>query len=75
MTIRPWFLAAVSLGFVAFLLLIRGNSPLPAGDQVLDDAKDAIGRTNKARRGYRAEGLGARQKESQEICRSQRNGP
>jgi hypothetical protein len=42
MTIRPWFLATLSLGFVAFLLLIRDDSPLPAGDQALEDAKNRV---------------------------------
>jgi hypothetical protein len=42
MKIRPWFLAPVSLGFVAFLLLIRGETPFPATAQAIDDATDAI---------------------------------
>ena len=49
MKIRPWFLATVSLGFVAFLLLIRGDSPFSTGDRILDDAADATMRGTKRR--------------------------
>jgi hypothetical protein len=49
MTIKPWFLATVSLGFVAFLLLVRGDSPFSTGDRILDDAADATIRGTKRR--------------------------
>jgi len=35
MSIRPWFLATVSLGFVAILLLMRGKSPFPTIAHIL----------------------------------------
>jgi hypothetical protein len=40
MTIRPWFLATLSLGFVAALLLVRGEFRLSTGNRTLDDALD-----------------------------------
>jgi len=40
MTIRPWFLATLSLGFVAALLLVRSEFRLSTGDRNLDDAVD-----------------------------------
>jgi hypothetical protein len=38
--LRPWFLATVSLGLVALLLLVRGESPAAALDRLLDEALD-----------------------------------
>jgi len=35
MSIRPWFLATVSLGFAAILLLMRGKSPFLVGVNIL----------------------------------------
>jgi hypothetical protein len=49
MTIRPWFLATVSLAFVAFLLLVRDDTPFSTGERVLDDAADATVRGTKRR--------------------------
>ena len=40
MKLRPWFLATVSLGFVALLLLVRGESPVVAAGRLLDEALD-----------------------------------
>jgi hypothetical protein len=47
MKIRPWFLATVSLGFVAFILLVRGDSSLSTGEKILDGAIDAAGPTRR----------------------------
>jgi hypothetical protein len=40
MKLRPWFLATVSLGFVALLLLVRGESPQAQLNRLLDEALD-----------------------------------
>jgi hypothetical protein len=40
MTLKPWFLATVSLGLVALLLMVRGESPAAALDRLLDEALD-----------------------------------
>jgi hypothetical protein len=44
MKLRPWFLATVSLGFVALLLLVRGESPVSAANRILDEALGLEGR-------------------------------
>jgi hypothetical protein len=50
MRIRPWFLATLSLGFVAALLWIRGDSPLSPGNQSLADAAEDATIPNTKRR-------------------------
>jgi hypothetical protein len=40
MKLRPWLWATVSLGFVALLLLARGESPVSAANRLLDEALD-----------------------------------
>jgi len=49
MKIRPWFLATVSLSFVALLVLVRGKSSSPAASQILARPAPVVATPNRKR--------------------------